>query len=944
MIIQMIFNTSSIMKIIFKATFAIVLASMLFFSCSKEENVEKKDNLVTITFSANKAGIETKTAAVVGETSVSYIWTSEDIANIKLFKVNADGAITEEVSNPTVTKVSDTKLTISAEVEANASYIFRAILCDSDNYTGSGDNYATRKPRIAANQNPNGRSNFDPNADILVSEDKTVNVSANGSTTGAMELIFHRQVVVNKMTLKNLTPGEKVKKVVISSDKDLTGYLENGSMAGQYKEITIRYNDEIVPEGGLFPVYFLTMENTEQTLSVSVVTDQNTYSKSFTRTIDFTLGEFTQFNVALPSGTPISDLSGYYLILASHSDDNWYLMTSSEHSNHYFIGENSNVSSSTVETPAYSNFSGISDIHDFIWKLEANGDSYNIRSMNTGRYLALTTNSANVASAVNMLDSENSSNFTISISSNNSAVVNSVRFVDRNLKWNKTSPRFAFYTTEQTGIYLVKATYSNQEPVCPPVFSLESGLVEANTTVSLSCQTEGAVIYYTTDDSEFSTSTWTQGNTVTINATKTVRAIAIKNGMRNSLIETRVYNVPSIISLPYENTFLSSNFVDFNVNNVYLGGLSAVWTPNASYGATANGNKCTSNIESYLESPLIDLRGISGAKISFSHGINYFENVAKAKEQTALQVREQDGTWNDVSIDYPLSLSNSYFSTNADLTEYVGKIIQVRFKYLATTTKPGRWQIKNLKIEEVVPVTLTSIAVSGQKTSFIQGATFSFGGTVTATYSDNTNKDVTDDATVSTPDLTSAGSKTVTVSYTEGGITKTTTYTITVSAPGGTSYTKVTSIPSNWSGTYIMVYEEDSSTGIVCKAGVDEASNYVTATISDGVITSDELSAYEVEISKYGNSNGNYSIKALGGTNANKYLQGNSSNSNGTVFVSTPDAATTFDDEFGTGGVVIIRNNGKVFAYNPANNNLRWRFFKATTAAEFKKPALYKKN
>ncbi|MBQ3765335.1 MAG: hypothetical protein II874_01165 [Bacteroidales bacterium] len=78
--------------------------------------------------------------------------------------------------------------------------------------------------------------------------------------------------------------------------------------------------------------------------------------------------------------------------------------------------------------------------------------------------------------------------------------------------------------------------------------------------------------------------------------------------------------------------------------------------------------------------------------------------------------------------------------------------------------------------------TLSSIAVSGQKTVFNVGDTFVFGGTVTATYSDGSTSDVTSSAEVSTPDLTSAGTQEVTVSYTEGGVTEVFKYNITVNA------------------------------------------------------------------------------------------------------------------------------------------------------------------
>lgn len=302
----------------FFSLLSIFTLSLLLFSCSKEDNrqsIETEDNMVTLTFSAEKVG-GTKTAAVEGASSVSYNWTDDDIANIKLFKVN-NGNISEEVASPVVTKVSDRKLTITATVEANATYTFRAVL--SKEYTGSGDNYVSRKPKISVSQSPNGITNFDPTADILVSDDLTVTVG-DSDNSGAMELLFRRMVVINKMTLKNMTEGEKVNRITISSDKDLTAYLSTTSNQAthtpQNKEITLNYDNVKVPEGGQFPVYFVTMPNEGHTLTVSVYTDQYTYSKTFgAGAINFYKGQFTTFGVTLPAGEPVvSFANGDYVI------------------------------------------------------------------------------------------------------------------------------------------------------------------------------------------------------------------------------------------------------------------------------------------------------------------------------------------------------------------------------------------------------------------------------------------------------------------------------------------------------------------------------------------------------------------------------------------------------------------------------------------------------
>ena len=80
--------------------------------------------------------------------------------------------------------------------------------------------------------------------------------------------------------------------------------------------------------------------------------------------------------------------------------------------------------------------------------------------------------------------------------------------------------------------------------------------------------------------------------------------------------------------------------------------------------------------------------------------------------------------------------------------------------------------------------TLSSIAISNATTSYTVGDTF-VKPTVTATYSDSTTANVTSSTTFSGYDMNTAGNQTVTASYTEGGVTKTATYQITVSTSGG---------------------------------------------------------------------------------------------------------------------------------------------------------------
>lgn len=75
--------------------------------------------------------------------------------------------------------------------------------------------------------------------------------------------------------------------------------------------------------------------------------------------------------------------------------------------------------------------------------------------------------------------------------------------------------------------YSIKGEDPNAPVVAAPVFSIEDGEVEKGTTVSLSCATEGAKIYYRADGSDPSDQSWEYTSPIVINSDVTIKAIAI---------------------------------------------------------------------------------------------------------------------------------------------------------------------------------------------------------------------------------------------------------------------------------------------------------------------------------------------------------------------------------------------------------------------------------
>lgn len=88
----------------------------------------------------------------------------------------------------------------------------------------------------------------------------------------------------------------------------------------------------------------------------------------------------------------------------------------------------------------------------------------------------------------------------------------------------------------------------------------------------------------------------------------------------------------------------------------------------------------------------------------------------------------------------------------------------------------------NYSCGEAAPVSLTSIDVSGQTEEFTVGDTFSFGGVVTAHYSNGSSSNVTASATIDSSgvSMSTVGEYTVSVSYSDEFGSANTSYTVAV--------------------------------------------------------------------------------------------------------------------------------------------------------------------
>ena len=124
-----------------------------------------------------------------------------------------------------------------------------------------------------------------------------------------------------------------------------------------------------------------------------------------------------------------------------------------------------------------------------------------------------------------------------------------------------------------------------------------------------------------------------------------------------------------------------------------------------------------------------------------------------------------------------ISASSSLTLQNVNTTNTQLRISTIELTY----SQAGGLQQKNLS--------RISLDSTNAKTNYYVVDDFTYNGLIVTAHYDDNSENVVTPTSVSTPDMSTAGNKTVTVTYTENGVTKTATYQITVSEPTVTSIT-----------------------------------------------------------------------------------------------------------------------------------------------------------
>lgn len=179
----------------------------------------------------------------------------------------------------------------------------------------------------------------------------------------------------------------------------------------------------------------------------------------------------------------------------------------------------------------------------------------------------------------------------------------------------------------------------------------------------------------------------------------------LKN-LTDYMLDGKGPDVPDTSDAIFSETFAANSLGQFTIENINLpSGLDAVWKGSASYGAVATAYESESQTnldsDSRLVSPVIDLGSASAPALSFEHALNFFADIATARQQATVEARVEGGEWETLEgTTYPAEMGWSFVpSGSISLAKFAGKKIQIAFHYTSTAAKAGIWEVKNVIIK-----------------------------------------------------------------------------------------------------------------------------------------------------------------------------------------------------------------------------------------------------
>ena len=291
--------------------------------------------------------------------------------------------------------------------------------------------------------------------------------------------------------------------------------------------------------------------------------------------------------------------------------------------------------------------------------------------------------------------------------------------------------------------------------VATPTFTPAAGTYTEEQNVSITCATEGADIFYTTDGTDPTVSSTQYTGPFIVSETTTVKAIATKAGYNNSAIASATYTIQNggtttvtIFNQDWEGEMNGWTFVDVE------GEMS--WSV-AQYGgnhyAYANGYNHGANID-WCISPAFDLSNISNAVLTFRTATKFTGptiEVYFSSNYDGVNPNTPGTVW-DTLTGFALSQGNYEWVESGPVSlNYNNPNCYIAFKYTSTDTEAAAWEVDDIMligqtsttspVVNVTPHTLTGFTyIEGNGSSNEQSFTvsgFNLSNNITVTPSTN---------------------------------------------------------------------------------------------------------------------------------------------------------------------------------------------------------------
>ena len=285
--------------------------------------------------------------------------------------------------------------------------------------------------------------------------------------------------------------------------------------------------------------------NTDATLTVTFIGEAVTNG-----TLTLTSGE-TIATVALVANPPVASEGCYYPVAEAQTD--WtgdYLVTFTDMASETINALNgvhqSNYGTYENIFQYYADGVIASNLTTEVCKVTvaATENGYYSMYLNRNGYLGLNSD-ANKLYSNNTFTAERDE-WIFAANENGVVTITSVKFPGRQIQWNNsnTGLRFACYTGLQSAVTLYKL--GALPAVATPVFTPIAGYYEETQNVTITCSTEGATIYYTTDGTEPTTASAQYTEAIEVSQNTTIKAIA-SLGEDVSVVATARYTFPNLV-------------------------------------------------------------------------------------------------------------------------------------------------------------------------------------------------------------------------------------------------------------------------------------------------------------------------------------------------------------------------------------------------------------